>query len=229
MLNARDINQFYYWTNKIQTSVFILEGMYGGNTITEESVIVYVGYCDQEKNILRSGWSCHNNVSGALGFLQYVVLPLGYYNWMDRESEGFYYPLSSFDVLTTQVMKGLDNTYDLILEDDALFKSYYEKINTCWGHSREQVLEALHSLTDSFNVDYNQDPNRVLFIKVFGSPLEVESFFMKSMEDEFEEVIEEEMGMSIEDFRFMCSKALYEPLINRNFLETLNEVLSICF
>lgn len=230
MQRAYQKDNFYFWENKIRNLDGILFGGMNKRRITKESVITYIGILDRKKGFVRSGWSSHEDVSTVLGFLQHVFLPTAFYTWIDRYSDGFYIPLSPFDVLRKEVLKNVKNVEDKGSELDAIrMERAYNYLNSIWTYDKSNIKLKLKKFCNDFNNMWNEDPERKLFIKIFERTEEIVDFIIEKSEDEFEEVVEEEIDMTINELRAMCENVYEKPLINRNLIEILNRKIPIWF
>ncbi|PAB57140.1 hypothetical protein [Anaeromicrobium sediminis] len=230
MQGAYGKDNYYFWENKIRNTDSILFGSIGQKRLTKESVIIYIGILDKKKDLLRCGWSSHVDVSTALGFLQYVFLPTAFYTWIDRESDGFYIPLSPFHVLKEEVLKNVKKEDCKDINNDAIrMERAYDYLNNIWKDDDEIKNKKLKKFCKDFNIIWDEEPEKKLFIRVFEKCEEIADFILEQVEEEFEEVIEEEIGMSIDQLKFMCENAYNEPFINRNLIKILNTKIPIWF
>ncbi|MBB6216084.1 hypothetical protein HNQ80_002183 [Anaerosolibacter carboniphilus] len=223
-------NNFYFWEKKIRDTEDILFGNIDKKRLTRESLIVYIGILDSKKGLVRSGWSSHGDVNTALGFLQHVFLPTAFYTWIDRKSDGFYIPLSPFHVLREEVLKSVMEDEDGNIANDAIkMEKAYNYLNSMWKYDDAEKRKKLIQFCSDFNLSWDQEPEKKLFVRVFEKSEEIVEFILENIVDEFEEVIEEELEMSIEQLRFMCEHAYDESLINKNIIELLNIRIPIWF
>lgn len=230
MQNTYKKDKFYFWENKIRNTDKILFGGIDKKRITKESVIIYIGILDRKKGFVRAGWSSHEDVNTALGFLQYVFLPTSFYTWVDRESEGFYIPLSPFDVLREEVLKKVEKSDDKGIDADAIsMERAYNYLNSIWVYDRVKKNLKLKKFCDDFNRMWDENPERKLFIRIFEKPEEIVDFILEKAEEEFQEVVEEEIDMTVNELRFICENIYDEPLINKNIIKILNSRIPIWF
>ncbi|AOT72024.1 hypothetical protein [Geosporobacter ferrireducens] len=223
-------NNFYFWERKIRNADDVLFGNLDKKRLTRKSVIIYLGILDTPKGLLRSGWSSHGDVNTALGFLQHVFLPTVFYTWIDRESDGFYIPLSPFHILKDEVLKSMEKEEIKNIESDAIkMEIAYQDLNSMWKYNETEKMLKLKAFCNGFNSAWDQEPEKKLFVKVFEKSEEIVAFILENTVDELEEVIEEEIEMSIEQLRFICKNAYDESFINKNIIELLNTRIPIWF
>lgn len=216
-------NNFYFWEKKIRDMDDILFGNMAGKGVTRDSVLLYIGILDRQKDIFLCGWSCHRDVNTALGFLQYVFLPSCFYTWVDRESDGFYIPMSPFEVLKEEVLRHATEQEAQRMEKD------YCTLNNIWQYLEQDKKAKLKDFCRAFNAQWDENPEKKLFVRAFAQCEEIVDFILENAEEEFEEVLEEELEMSIEQLKFMCRNVYDEPLINKNIIELLNTRIPVWF
>ena len=207
----------FFWENKIMKEQTLWEGRFDKKDITNSSKIIYTGILDLEKNILKCGWAVYPNTYSLLGFVQHVFLPTAFFTWFDRESEGFFIPVSPFDIVINEVTRV--NNSNINLESVDLMKKSYDFINNLWKFNYDLLNLGLKSFSDTFNSIWDSEPHQKLFIKIFDSPSDTFDFIKNSVgwsnSDEF---IEEEISMSLDTLKFTCDNALTEPLLNKKFI-----------
>ncbi|MCT4543856.1 MAG: hypothetical protein N4A63_09970 [Vallitalea sp.] len=105
----------------------------------------------------------------------------------------------------------------------------HDFLNSLWKYDEQIIFEKLEKFTEDFNLMWDTYPYKKLFIRVFDKPDAISDFIKISMDCEFEEVIEEEISMSLNHLEFMCSNVLKEPLLNKLFINILNTKIPIVF
>ncbi|AOR24387.1 hypothetical protein [Clostridium taeniosporum] len=217
--------EYLFWENKILNDYPLWEGYFNNRSITTESKIAYTGILDSEKGILKCGWVVYPSTYALLGFLQHVFLPTSFLTYFDRTCEGFFIPVSTFNIVTEEVIKNNSisiNNLDLMINS-------YNFLNSLWENNEDKLLLNLNSFCDEFNKNWDNDPKRKLFIKIFNSPSETYDFIINSIGWDFKEFIEEELSMNLDDFKFTCNNVFNEPLINKRFIDILNINIPILF
>jgi hypothetical protein len=220
-------DNFYFWENKIRNIDDILFSKCDKEKITRESVIIYIGILDKKKGLLRSGWSVQEDFSTALGFIKYVFLPTAFYTWIDRESNGFFIPLSPFDILKEEVLQYQKVVTKETSNDAIRMERAYHYLNTLGRKEDGNSRLKLDKFTKDFNKLWNKDPENRLFLKVFSSAQEIVDFIFD--ENVFEEFVEEEIEMSKAELENLCQDVYTQPFINRNFINILNNKIPVWF
>ncbi|MBW6411756.1 hypothetical protein [Clostridium weizhouense] len=225
-LNTKtNYKDYLFWENKILNDYPLWEGYFNKNSITTESKIAYTGILDSKKGILKCGWVVYPSLNSLLGFLQHVFLPTSFLTYFDRTCEGFFIPVSTFDIVTQEVIK---NNSININDFNSMIQSY-NFLNSLWESNKDKLLLELNSFCNNFNTRWDNDPEKKLFIKIFNSPSDTYEFITQSIGWDFEEFVEEELSMSLSDLKFTCDNVLNEPLLNKRFIDILNINIPILF
>lgn len=221
-------NNFHYWFYKIRNLDVdeILFGNMDGKMITINSVVIYVGILNSQKGVFKAGWSVHTDVNMTLGYLKYIILPSSFYTWIDEESQGFYIPLSPYEIVKEEVLK---NYSDKHVKETQKFDGLIHYIDSIWEEGEEEKYIKLKRFCHEFNEMFNEDSYRKLYIRIFKNCGEIVDFILGDEVQGFKEVIEEEIGMTIDQLRFMCKNVYTQPLLNKRFIQHLNNQIPICF
>ncbi len=221
MRSLFQVNDFYYWEQLIKTSDGIFQSNIGGHEITRDSKICYIEFTDSKKDLFISGWSGHRDADSILGFLQHVFLPTLYYTWIDRESDGFFIPLSRFEIVKEEVLK-ITPEYGK-WDESIQIESSFNFLDSLWLESDEKKNEGIKEFCKNMNEKYLKQDTYSLRIICFDSLLEIQNHIKDGYEDcEFEEVIEEEINMTFDKLEFICENAYDEALLNKKLIQILN-------
>lgn len=221
MRSLFQVNDFFYWEQLIKSTNGIFQSNIGMLPITEESKICYIEFTDTKKNLFISGWNGHKDTDSILGFLQHVFLPTVYYTWIDRESQGFFIPLSRFEILKEEVLK-------LIPEHSKPDESRYleksiEFLQSLWSKDKKNKDEGIKEFCAKINDTYFNKEEHSLRVIVFNNPVDIEKHITDGYKDcEFEDVIEEELNISREKLSFICNNAYDEAFISKRIIHLLN-------
>lgn len=225
-----DINHsssYYYWANIIKNKsvhdMFI--GTMGNRDITEESVLVYLAFMDGEKEIFKSGWSVHRDLETFIGYMRHVWFPTAFYTWLDREKKGFFIPVACFEDVRGAVMMWNEDEEDR--EDAKAMESLLAETASLYGKDRTCGIAGMKAICETLNAIFDNGNDRKLYIEVFGHSSEIVDFI--AGDEAFPEVVEEEIGMTIDELNILCSKVYTEALINRTFINHLNQEIPIWF
>lgn len=216
---------YFFWENRIMKESPLWEGYFDNKSITKKSKIIYTGILDSEKGILKCGWAVYPSLYSLLGFLQHIFIPTSFLTCFDRECDGFFIPVSTFDVVINEVTKNnsIDtNSFNSMIES-------YDLLNSIWDLDENLLSITLNSFCEDFNNKWDKDPTQKLFIKIFNSPSDTYEFIKNSIGWDFEEFVEEEISMNLSDLEFTCNNAISEPLLNKKFIDILNSNMPILF
>lgn len=217
--------EYYFWENKIIKESPLWKGHFNNIHITTNSKFIYTGILDTNKNILKHGWAVYPNIYTLLGFIQHVFLPTAFFTWFDNSYSDFSIPLSSFTIVVNEVKKYIDSKESSIIE----MENDYKFLDSLWNFDKESITLKLNKFCKEFNAKWDDDPNKKLFIKVFNHSSDIFNFIKDSLLWEFEEFIEEEISMSLETLKFTCENSINSPLLNKNFINILNNNIPILF
>jgi len=215
-------SQFNYWQYMISTYHNIFEEQFLKSGINNDSLIVHVEIYDEDKGILKSGWSAHKNTDSTIGFIKHVVIPSAYYTFLDRNSDGFFIPLSSFDIVVKEVMNLVDVGDHETFETNKYFNILHNQLTTIHSDTSANKNKTLQLLTEQVNAKWINNRRQKLSIKVFCNPSEIADYIASDEFCEFEKVVEEMVTMSLSDFKDYCNQVVTHPFINRSFISRLN-------
>lgn len=224
---------YHYWENlvRIHDIYDMMIGNIEKSTITKESIFFYTGIALDAKDVFVSGWSVHKDIDSFIGYMLHVYMPTVYFNWMDTKSEGFFIPIATFPVVKTEVLASIEEVQRE--EKDSLYgqalESFRDRLVRLKGRKREEVLEEVYKICQECNELLGIDNSNMIYMRVFGESREIVDFILGDGEDCFEEVIEEEIHMPIQEFRDVCAKVYDEPFINKTFIDILNQEMPIWF
>ncbi|EHI99321.1 hypothetical protein CDLVIII_2721 [Clostridium sp. DL-VIII] len=226
-LQKNRYNNLSFWENEIIKNNNLWEGYFDNKGISKDSKIVYTGILDVNKNILQCGWAVYPCIYSLLGFLKYVYLPTSFFIWFDRKSDNLYIPMLNFDTIINKTLKFNDSSINL--ESVNSMKKTYDLLNDLWSVDYDLLISKLNIFCDTFNNTWDNHSNQKLFIKVFNNPRDTFSFVKNSIEQDSKDLIEEDISMTFDAFKFACDNAIEEPLLNKRFIDILNTNAPILF
>lgn len=219
-------NEFFFWENKILNDSQLWNGYFDEKSITKNSKIIYTGIINTSKNVFKCGWAVYPNIHTLLGFIQHVFLPTSLFTWFDHESEDFFMPVSPFDIVTEEVKKTSNSSYNIDISN--MEKNFYS-LNNLWDYDVNFLLKELISFCNTFNSSWDNHGDKKLFIKIFDNPSQVFTFIKNSLMWDFDEFVKEEINMTLDDLKFSCDNAINEPLLNKKLIHILNTNMPIMF
>lgn len=173
---------------------------------------------DREKQIFKNKWTYYPDFDSLLGFIEHVFLSTAFFTWADRESYGFNIPVATVDEVIdviSETYKDKDCLQDMI--------SQVEKIRSIKNSDNEDKIEMLKNFSKEFNSKWNRSNKKILYFRIFENPSEIgEYVFSGENEDFFEEVIEEDIGMTRLEFENICNDVYRNKFLKKKFIDILN-------
>lgn len=209
--------EYSYWENKIINDENLWEGYFEDKEITKDSVIIYTGIFHCKKDILKSRWVTYPNIYMFLGFLQHVFIPTVYFNIFDDKESEFLIPISPFNIVAKEIHK-----YNEASSKNKKMEKFYYFLEGLWNKDNDEIVTELNKFIKEFNKTWDESPESKLFIKYFDKGDDIYEFIKKSIEWSFNEFVEEEIEMNLEQLKYTCNNLLDETLINRKFIHLLN-------
>jgi hypothetical protein len=227
ILQKNRYNNLSFWKNEIIRNNNLWEGYFDNKEISKDSKIIYTGILDVNKNILHCGWAVYPCIYSMLGFLQYVYLPTSFFIWFDRKPDNIHIPILNFDTMVINTLEFNDSNVNL--ESINSMRKAYNFLNDLWALDYDSLISKLNTFCDTLNNTWNNPPNQRLFIKFFNNPRDTFSFIKNCVEQDSKDLIEEDISMTFDTFKFACDNAIEEPLLNKSFIDILNTNAPILF
>lgn len=222
-ISKNSYNNLSFWENEIIKDNNLWEGYFDNKNITENSKIIYTGILDLNKNILQCGWAVYPCTHSLLGFLQYVYLPTAFFIWFDTKSDNS----SKFRTVNNNFAKL--NHSDVNLNSVNLMKNDYNFLIDLWTNDDKSLSLKLNDFCDSFNNNWDNAPNKRLFLKLFHNPNNTYDFIKNALIYDTKDFVDEDISATLDSLKFACDNAIEEPLINRRFIDILNTNAPILF
>lgn len=81
-----------YWRTKISKGEYFWEGLFDGQPISKDSVIINPVILNSYSNQLDDAWAVYPNVESVIGFLKFIYLPTAFMGLLEeKELEYQYY------------------------------------------------------------------------------------------------------------------------------------------
>lgn len=152
-------------------------------------------------------------------------MPAAFLTWGARDVDEFFIPLSEFEVVIKEIIKGKN----LVSTEVEKMREMNERLLNIFALDKLEKWVEIDSFCKDFNNYFGADPEKVLFVRTFKNCNEIIDFILKEEKQEFVEVIEEEINMTITDLKFVCKNVYKEPFINKTFIDQLNQKIPIWF
>jgi hypothetical protein len=211
--------QYHYWESLICKEESLWENPFGHLSLTRESIFLFTFVMDQEKNIIKQNWSYCPDIKSLLGFLEYVFLPTAFFTWLDRNCDGFYIPMAPAAV----VLDVIKDTERINIENEVnVMKRQASIVSDYWNLEHIECKREIKKFAQAFNHTWTENNGRVLYFDIFADPAEIAEYIFN---DEFIEVMEEEFGMSREQWQEISSDIYDNPFMKQKFIHILNNKL----
>lgn len=216
---SNELIQSSYWQFQVETNdidELLFSNLYA-KTLNKETKFIYMAFVDNNKDIFRSGWSAYDSSEKLLGFLEHIYLPTLVYNWYDNQSESLFIPMAPLEVVKSALDEYVNSFvgYNCILEMKDLLGN----------ESMRQNISSFSSIFEyTINNNFNQYP-QIAYIKIFHDLDAVKEFLHDEIP--FDEVFEEEMGMTAVAFDDVCDHIETLPLLNKILVSQLNQKIPI--
>lgn len=221
----KNYSTYSYWEKKIIDDEPIWLGNFNNENITKDSVILYTGMFNEEKDIYEYGWVAYPNIYTALGFITNVFVPTATVTWHKKNVQGLLVPIEDYeDVLDSLIEENEEEISEINKARDI-----YNKLEELWDCSDKDIIrEKIDILIDRCNDLWEEQHNKKIFIKVFHDIDEIVPFIRETIG--WDELIEEETSMSIEKLEYITEEnVLSDELLNRVLMELLNNNMPVLF
>lgn len=166
------------------------------------------------KNIFDNNWAVYPDTESLLGFIKYIFIPTVFFCYVNNTSTEIVTPIASKEELLQEI-KTLCNDKDSMVTIEYFINKAY---NLC-ELSEYQLIDELKNYCLEFNRQWERN-TRVFHINVYSSGKEI--IEKLSSEDNFLEVIEEDIGMSIDSLKEITKDLHCNLFMKRNFIKILN-------
>ncbi|AUM97193.1 TPA: hypothetical protein LA742_000847 [Clostridium botulinum] len=207
-------NNLFYWENLLVETENIWSGNFKDIPISQKSLFINTTIIDYEKNIFDNNWAVYPDVKSLLGFIQYIFIPTVFFCYVNNTSDEIVTPIASKEEL-------LEEIKTLCKNEDSIIKIEYF-INKAYNLSelREyQIIDELKKYCLEFNRKW-EEKTKIFHISIYSSGKEIIEKISK--EENFLEVIEEDIGMSINTLKEITKDLQYNLFMKSNFIKILN-------
>lgn len=208
-----------YWQYQIEQNSIddVLFGQRFAPRVNNQTKFIYMAFVDEQKDIFKTGWSAFESQEKLLGFLEHIYLPTLMFNWYDKESEGFFVPVATIEDIRDALASYM-KMEDAYRQVSALSAMVQRALET------EDLSDLINSFEQAINMRYRTG-GQIAYIKIFNHLHDLCLFLKEEMP--FEEVFEEELGMTIGSFEYICDNIEQLPFVNRVFISQLNQKIAV--
>lgn len=214
---SSEYNQYWYWENMVLSENPLWSNSFKNLNLTRDSVFVYSMIMCKERGILKNNWAYYPNLESLVGFIEHVFMPTAFFTWLDDEHE-FKVPVAT----SAEVLDIMSVGYKNSKEIDGMWKDV-ERIQKVWNTDSSCCVDKLRKFSNSFNERWKINDEKLLYFRIFENPREIADFvFIGENEDVFEEVIEEDIGMTKKQWQETCENVYDNKFLSNRFVDILN-------
>ena len=207
-------NNLFYWENLLFKKENIWSGNFKDIPISSRSIFINTTIIDYKKNIFDNNWAVYPDKKSLLGFIQYVFMPTVFFCYVNDRNKDILTPIGSKEELIKEI-KALCEKEDVICK----MKYFINEIDGLWALNESQLIDELKKYCCEFNRAWHEQ-DTVFHVTVYSSGEEIVEEISK--EDNFLEVIEEDIGMSISTLKETIGNLQENLFMKSNFIKILN-------
>lgn len=209
-------NALYYWKNRIEKDI--------RGEVKLDSYMVHFLIVNQETSYIYNKWISLSGEKELLDFIEYVVLPSGYYSRLFGKARGeIYLEADSYD----SIINLLEN--NKLKRDDELIsklKHNYQILEDIRNNVFD--IDLIRNFCKSYNNNLNYTGIVFASIEVFENIKEVGLTTIKEYEEEgMLSELEDLMGMKKEEIKEMFLSVDHNPFMKRKIMEFLDNTFDI--
>ncbi|MGL4572170.1 MAG: hypothetical protein ACRCVJ_14025 [Clostridium sp.] len=216
-------NSFDYWTQNVNEHKAIRAHIFMGELPTKKSVYIHT-LMFSNRNGIENIYASFPNERALLGYLQHSFLQKVFYNWVYGNKKLI---MKIPAVPVTELINEFKVKGKITSEELECMKEQYNCLNKLWGESDEEVIRGIYKFAKEFNRAWLGDDTEFLYLKVFKNPEELGEFVAETVETtDREEEFKSGIGLSVDDFRDLCTKVCTDRECSNVFRNILLNKLS---
>lgn len=217
--NANPLIHSSYWQYQVEQNGIddVLFSQIFAPKLSNQTKFIYMAFIDEKKDIFKTGWSAFEDQRKLLGFLEHVYLPTLMFNWYDNQSEVFFIPVATIEDIRDAL--GSYMNMDKAYKEVSGLTSMLQSVKT-----PKELPVFIDMFEKEINIKY-RDSGQITYIKIFNHIDDIRVFLNEEMP--FEEVFEEEMGMTPGSFEYICENIENLPFVNRVLISQLNQKIPV--
>lgn len=222
----QNYNSFDYWEGLISENKTIRGHMFMDKSPTKKSLYVHtLVYC--KNNGLSNIWGYLPDERALIGYIQYSFLQEAFYKWIYGKSR-LVTRIPNIGVEKI-ISDGEKNKLITKIEAENM-RRHLQMVVGCWALPKEKIILQINKFVKDFNRTWYGDNLEFLYLKVFETTEELGEFvvtssYITSTEEEFKNRI----GVTVEEWREICQKAVKDLTTGAKFrdilLKSLTEVI----
>lgn len=210
----------FFWENLIIKNEPMWKDAFNNLELTRKSKFIRTSIINYDKNILEDNWAYYPNSKSLLGFIQYVFIPTAFFTLLNNQYEEIIMPVAPTYDIVEYFKDFMDKKDELIL---FIMKENLQELNTFWKLNEQELLKALKNFSKKFNEKWKEKNGKMLSLNIFENVIKVGEYIMpKEGKDVFTEVLEEEIGMTKNQWEDVYMNVYDNEFIRKKFIDILN-------
>ena len=216
-------DSFKYWESLISENKTIRGHMFMDELPTEKSLYIHT-LIFSKFNGLKNIWSYFPDEMALLGYIQYSFLQEAFYIWINgRKDVVSYIPIKPVE----EIIKDGERRDRITREEAIEMKKQVDRVKKLWSLPRNKILLELKKFVRDFNKAWYGDSTEFLYLKIFRNPEELGNFIVDStMLTNDENTFISKTGVTVSEWKKICSEAIKNELSAEKFKEILQKNLS---
>lgn len=216
-------NSFEYWENIVSENKTIRGHMFMQDPPRDKSLYIHT-LIFSKNNGIDNIYAYFPSEKVLLGYIQYSFLQEAFYKWIYGKDR-MVTKIPSIPV--TKIIKDGLNRGKINNDEANKMLKYYMKLTKMWELPKGRIVPELLKFAREFNREWQGDSKEFLYIKIFKTPEDLGEFVLSSTmitheEDEFKS----KSGVSIKEWKEICSNAINKKDVGEKFRDILQKSLS---
>lgn len=224
MIRVRqNYNSFKYWESLIHENKTIRGHMFMDNPPKEKSLYIHT-LIFSKNNGIDNIYAYFPDAKVLLGYIQYSFLQEAFYKWIyGKDRIIINIPSLHVDkIIRDGLSKG-----KISKSEAQLMLSHYTRVSKMWDLPKDRVIPELIKFSREFNKTWYGDNKEFLYLKIFRNPEELGNFIVDStMLTNDENTFISKTGVTVSEWKKICSEAIKNKLSAEKFKEILQKNLS---
>ena len=224
MIRVRqNYNSFKYWESLIHENKTIRGHMFMDNPPKEKSLYIHT-LIFSKNNGIDNIYAYFPDAKVLLGYIQYSFLQEAFYKWIyGKDRIIINIPSLPDDKI---IRDGLSKR-KISKSEAQLMLSHYTRVSKMWDLPKDRVIPELIKFSREFNKTWYGDNKEFLYLKIFRNPEELGNFIVDStMLTNDENTFISKTGVTVSEWKKICSEAIKNKLSAEKFKEILQKNLS---
>jgi hypothetical protein len=205
-------NSHYYWENALISKKELYQKSLKDEASAKNTFFINTVMMNYPREFLENNWGGYTDIKALLGFIQYIYIPAAYHFILNTDNVEVFIPIGSSDEFVEYISESKSEYQEFMISSIQELQSY-------WHLSDVNCIEQLKDFCKRFNLFWNRDKD-MLYIDIFLSPIEIANKIIKN--EEFIEVLEEDIGLHIHELLSICEDFKSNIFIRKTFIEFLN-------